>query len=80
MKKVIVTVKIENRKESFDVEISSESNAFKMLAVLCKAYNLGSEKKYNIFAIPPNRLLEPDETYEEAGVWDGAILTLKHIK
>lgn len=80
MKKVIVTINIENKKKSYDVEIIAESDVSKMLAMLCAAYNLGSETNYNIFAAPPGRLLNPNETLEEAGVWDGAVITVKNIR
>ena len=78
MRKVIATVKIENnKKEAFDVEIFSDITAINILAQLCKAYNLGNEINYCIFAIPPNRVLEQNETFEEVGIWDGAILILQ---
>jgi uncharacterized ubiquitin-like protein YukD len=81
MKKVIATVKIDNvKKEAFDVEINSDTTASKILTMLCEAYYLGSEKNYNIFVANLGRLLQPNETLEEAGVWDGAIMILRKVR
>ncbi len=77
MKKVIISIKLDNRYEPLDVEVIAESSVAKMLIALCAAYNLGNGKNYSVFAAPPGRLLDPNETLEDAGVWDGAILTLK---
>lgn len=77
MKKVIVTIKTDSIKEPFDVEIIAESHTSEILEILCEAYKLGNSKNFNVFATPPGRLLNANETLEEAGVWNGAILTLR---
>jgi len=80
MKKVIVSIKMDNRNKLLDLEIMTESSVAKMLTAICAAYHIGNGKNYSVFANPLGRFLDPNETLEDAGVWDGAILTLREIK
>ena len=77
MEKIIVTIQIDNKKEAFDAELLSESTVSQMLTMLCSAYHLGSEKNYQVYANPLGRLLGHDESFEQAGVFSGALLTVK---
>lgn len=83
MESVIVTVKSCECKHIFDVEIPTNFPANvlvnKIIGLITSIDSCFTrlESKYQIFIESLGRVLEEDETLEEAGVWEGSILKLK---
>jgi len=80
MEKIIITIQIDNSREPFDAEILTESTVSQMLATLCSAYNLRNDRIYQVYASPLGRILQSDESFEQAGIFSGSILTVKNIQ
>jgi len=72
MERVIVSVQRGNDEK--DLEVPSDITVRALLQELSFAF--GWEDRYNLEARPPGRLLRPEETLAQAGVWDGARLIL----
>lgn len=80
MESVIVTVKHQSRTGSKDLELPVDVPVKELANMIAYALHwdsnvTGRVSIYHIHADPPGRLLEPDETLEDAGVWDGSIIT-----
>ncbi len=74
MEHIIVSLRKEDGQE-LDLEVPREVRAADLVEELALSFGL-SGAYYQIHADPPNRLLAPHETLAQAGVWDGARLTL----
>ncbi len=81
MNKVILTVRFMDSSEIKDIEMPTNIKISKIADMLIKAYkpveSFGNRQYHFALDHPPGRWLDPNETLEDAGVWDGAILTLK---
>lgn len=75
MEHVIVTVKREGEAQVRDLEVPVEMNAETLVHEI--TLSLGWGGGYEIYAVPPERVLNPRETLAQAGVWDGAWLVFK---
>jgi len=72
MERIIVSV--QRRNDEKDLEVPSDITVWTLLQEL--SFALGWEDGYSLEAHPPGRLLRPEETLAQAGVWDGARLIL----
>jgi len=75
MEHVIVTVKRKGEAQVHDLEVPVEMNAEALVQEI--ALSLGWGGGYEIYAVPPERVLSPHETLAQAGVWDGAWLVFQ---
>lgn len=78
MSSVIVTVKSANRAGK-DYEIPSDMTARNIIRSLAEVLKLPPNTAavtYHVMAEPPGRYLAAEETLEEAGVFDGAVLRI----
>jgi uncharacterized ubiquitin-like protein YukD len=78
---VIVTVKYKDSEQSYDMELPADVPAKDLSNLIGQAlrdnkYSTAKISGYQIYADPPGRLLKEFETLNDAGAWDGAILTL----
>ncbi len=73
MERIIVTLRSEDGQE-LDLEVPRDVCADDLVRELVLAFGLSGH--FQVFADPPHRLLAPQETLAQAGVWDGARLTL----
>ena len=80
MTKLLLTLKIENKSDTLDMEITSSQEVSSIISVLCEKFSIKDAKTFGLYATPPGRQLDPNETLEDAGVWNGTILTLRRIK
>jgi len=74
MDSIIVTVRKEEEQQGHDLEIPLRILARDIVQELAIAFGWSSE--YRIFVSPLSRLLAPDESLAQVGVWDGAELIL----
>jgi hypothetical protein len=72
MERIIVSVQRGNDEK--DLEVPSDITVRALLQEL--SFALGWEDGYSLEAHPLGRLLRPEETLAQAGVWDGARLIL----
>lgn len=80
IKSVIVTVKIPDKKFQKDIECSTTVPFGEIINVLLMECSNATEEKgngYKSFADPPGVYISLTETFEEIGVWDGTIITIK---
>lgn len=75
MERVIVSVKRKGDSQARDLEVPVEMTAEALVQEISLALGWGSG--YEIYAVPPERVLSPHETLAQAGVWDGAWLVLQ---
>lgn len=63
---------------SKDYDIPSSQTASELLSQMQEQLHLRPAllARYRLRADPPGRVLEPDETLGQAGVWDGAVLSV----
>lgn len=84
MQRVIVTVKRQNEARVRDLEVPTDIAAAQLAQTIAHTLNwdinlAGAATQYQIeahIAGRPGRILPPDETLANAGVWDGAWLVL----
>jgi len=84
MQRVIVTVKRkgEDERHARDLEVPSHIEARQLAEMITRGLHWDASERvrspiyYKIEAYPPGRILQPDESLESAGVWDGSILIL----
>ena len=77
MDRVIVTVKGAAAPHATEVEVPVTLPARELAPLLAGALGLaGGGAACRIEAFPPGRILDPEETLADAGVWDGAWLVL----
>ncbi len=79
MQRVIVTVKRQDEAQMRDLELPSDVEAGRLAEMVAQALRwdtdmAGQPVRYEIMAEPPGRTLQPHESLEAAGVWDGAWL------
>ncbi len=63
-----------------DLELPADMAVARLVEMLARALEREDsirERPYEVEAHPPGRLLRPEETLGEAGVWDGAWLFLR---
>lgn len=82
MERVIVTVKRPDLERTWDLEVPSTLESMRLADMIIKAMHWTGDSddqlvQYALAADPPGRRLAPAETLAEAGVWDGACLTLE---
>jgi uncharacterized ubiquitin-like protein YukD len=82
MQRVIVTVECQERAKVLDLEVPSDVESKRLADMIAHALRWqvrseGPQAEYEIKAEPPGRVLAPEETLAEAGVWDGAYLTIQ---
>ncbi len=82
MEQVIVTVKREGEMRVRDIELSAGMPAQQFIAAIAQALGwdldaAGQRLTYEVEAIPPGRVLRPEESLAQAGVWDGAMLIFR---
>lgn len=80
MQKIIVTLVSDGMAEKKDIEVPANIKSSEIILGILHDDKKGQNYAYKLHADPPGRMLGPDETFEEAGVWNGSILTLKKIK
>lgn len=88
MQRVIVTVKREGEARVRDLEVPAEVESRRLAQFIAEALGwhsdpAGQPLEYRIEAHPLGRLLRPEESLADAGVWDGSWLVLQgagHIK
>jgi len=81
MERVIITIKIENIDEEYDFDIPSDITSKILIEKLIRIFSvksiaLSKTLRYVLKIDFQNRILKANETLNEAGVWDGSILTL----
>ena len=72
---IIVTVRFPNSAE-WELKIPSYVSSDELINMLHQSFILKKEKVLRLHSDPPGRILDNRETLEEAGVWNGAIMTL----
>lgn len=80
MKNIIVTIKSIKTSEIKDYEIPSHMKAKDIIKKMAEILNLPKNTAHVTYKINVDtlgRYLMPEESLEEAGVWDGAILTIE---
>jgi len=82
--RVIVTVQFENEARVCDLELPSDVEASRLADMMARDLQLGSAGvnqpvRYQIEAYPLGRALQPHESLEKAGVWDGSWLVLHPV-
>lgn len=86
MKMVIVTLSFVSggAEKSYDMEMPCQVNAKSLTANICQTLNLYSEGRIvlepsalQLWCRRLNRMLTPNETFEDAGIWNGDHLELK---
>ena len=82
MQRVIVTLNCQTKGEALDLEVPSDVESKQLADMIAhalrwKEHSEGQQAEYEIKAEPPGRVLAPEETLAEAGVWDGAHLSIQ---
>lgn len=77
MECVIVTVKREGEAQVRDLEVPVEMTTETLIQEI--TLSLGWGGGYEIYAVPPERVLNPHETLAQAGVWDGSWLVFQPV-
>lgn len=75
MESVIVTVKRQGEAQVRDLEVPLDITAGELAQQMAAAFGWSSD--YQVYAAPPERVLPPQETLLQAGVWDGAWLVFQ---
>ncbi len=75
MESVIVTVKRQGEAQVRDLEVPLEITAGELAQQMAAAFGWSSD--YQVYAVPPERVLAAHETLRQAGVWDGAWLVFQ---
>jgi hypothetical protein len=73
--RAIVSVKRWDLTQTTDFELATDHAVEELVSRIAQA--LGWEGPYEIFADPPGRVLSSTETLAEAGIADGASITLQ---
>jgi uncharacterized ubiquitin-like protein YukD len=81
MESVLVTIRFESQNYEYDLEIPVNLTANLLIQKLksffiSKGVNINGEKNYLIKIESQSRILNPDETIEEAGIWDGMVIAV----
>jgi hypothetical protein len=76
MDRIIVTVKAPFQAYALDLEVPTNVPAGALADLLARSLGGPEAGAYALAAAPPGRLLQPEETLAEAGVWSGAWLVL----
>jgi len=77
MEHVIVTVKRKGEAQVRDLEVPVEMTAEDLTQQVASALGWGGN--YEIYAVPPDRVLQSHETLVQSGVWDGAWLVFQPV-
>lgn len=84
MAKVIVSILLEGNNQLRDFEVPNNLTVKELLEKLAFAFpemrSQGDEVGFQIIIADESRLLESNQTLEEAGIWDGAILLIHPYK
>jgi hypothetical protein len=75
MNKVIVTVKRKGEAQVRDLEVPVETTTEELVQQVTSALGWGGS--YEIYAVPPDRVLDPHATLFQSEVWDGAWLVFQ---
>lgn len=78
MQNVIVTITLSQTPGAKDFEIPASMKAADIISHMQEPFKLrkASISNYRLRADALGRVLEMDETLEQAGVWDGSMLTI----
>lgn len=80
MGRVIITVSLAKSGDQHDLDVPTDVEVGILVDRICRALEWESAQAggsaYEAHAVPLGRTLSPDETLEEAGVWDGSLLIL----
>ena len=84
MERIVLSVKREGDPQSRDLEVPGDMPVGRLASLISRGLGWdldanGRPVQYEIAAQPPGRLLRPDETLEQAGVWDGAWLIFSPV-
>ena len=84
MLRVLVSVQLEEETVGRDLEIPAALPALKLAGLLGQALTKTANDsplpaEFTIFATPPGRILHPDESLADAGVWNGATLVVSYF-
>ena len=82
MIRVTVTVRNERFQPDYDIEIPAETSTLELAPCIAEALNWrvdssGRLLSHSIYAEPPGKVLAIANSLADAGVWDGATLTLE---
>lgn len=77
MERVIVTVRHAGDGQSVDMELPANLSVEALQSEIM--FTLGWSGDLEVYANPPGRVLEPNETLAEAGVWDGTFLIFQPV-
>lgn len=75
MESVIVTVKRQGEAQVRDLEVPLDITVGELAQQMAAAFGWSSD--YQVYAMPPERVLPPHETLIQSGVWDGAWLVFQ---
>lgn len=76
MERAIVTVKHPTDNATYDLEVPVTVATQRLAELIVEGLHWDARVAYQIWAEPPGRRLNPQETLAQAGIWDGAQLTL----
>lgn len=76
MERAIVTVK-RDEDEVYDLEVPVEVEVQKLISLIVQGLNWNANRRYQVWAEPPGRVLSFQETLAQAEIWDGATLILQ---
>lgn len=84
MEKIIVTIQYTDLNFAGDLEVAPATRVRDMVDVIARAMQWNQDLSNNlytfdVFAPALQRLLDPDESLSQAGVWDGAVLIFHQV-
>ena len=79
MPKVIVSVVNASSRDTSDFEIPSNARSEEVALRLAEAFGDDRDCDFELESPLLERALGPDETFQDAGIWDGSILLLTSV-
>jgi len=77
MERAIVTIRHATQDEECDLEVPVKVEARRLVELIVSGLQWDSGGRYQLWAEPIGRALNPQETLAQAGIWDGVRLVLQ---